>query len=60
MEGKVSTLINTDLKIPLISKYIKDKNIFAFGNAKGKVILLDLNQIKFPEGNTFKIEKEIF
>ncbi len=59
MEISVKKLINTDLKICLVSKYIKERNLLAIGNEKGEIILINLNELKFPEGYTFKINREI-
>jgi len=58
-EAKIKALFNTDLRINLVSVFLKDENIFALGNEKGEVILLNLNELKFPQGYKFKIEKEI-
>lgn len=58
-KARISTLLNTDLKICSVSAFLKDKNLFAVGTAKGNVFLINLNEIKFPEGYIVPIEREI-
>ncbi|MEJ5166691.1 MAG: serine/threonine-protein kinase, partial [Thermoanaerobaculia bacterium] len=55
----VSTLLNTDLKICPVSTFLRDKNVFATGTSKGDIFLINLNEIKFPEGYIIPIEREI-